>query len=282
MSQPITAALIKELRDMTGVGMAKCKEALEKSGGDIQIAVDNLRKAGIAGAVKKEGRATNEGMIASHATDSQVAVVEIKAETDFVVRNERFQQFAAEVAKLIATLKPANLEELAQFSYPNENLTVDQYRSTLMQTLGENIQVCRFQIFPKGGDNSIGVYSHLGGKIVCVVAIDGSGSEEQLCKDIAMHIAASSPEYLSPETVPQDIIDRERDVAQGQVAGKPAQIIDKIIAGKLDAFYDTNCLLRQKYLRDDQITIAELVEKRAKETNKPLKVVNFIRWNVGQ
>lgn len=282
MSQAITAALIKELRELTGVGMAKCKEALEKSGGDIQLAIDNLRKAGIAGAVKKEGRATNEGMIAFYAADSQVAVVEIKAETDFVVRNERFQQFATEIAKLIATSTPANLEELAQLPYPNENLTVDQYRSTLMQTLGENIQLCRFQIFPKDENSSVGVYSHLGGKILSAVTADGSGDQEQLCKDIAMHIAASSPEYLSPESVPQDVIDRERSVAEAQVVGKPAQIIDKIIAGKLDAFYDTNCLLRQKYLRDDQVTIAQLVEKRAKEIGKPLQLVNFIRWNVGQ
>jgi len=282
MSQPITAALIKELRDLTGVGMTKCKEALEKSGGDIQTAIDNLRKAGIAGAVKKEGRATNEGMIASASTDSQVAVVEIKAETDFVVRNDRFQQFATEVANLIATSSPANLEDLAQLPYPNEGLTVDQYRSTLVQTLGENIQICRFQVFPKGENCSVGIYSHLGGKILCAVTIDGSADQEALCKDIAMHIAASSPEYLSPESVPQEAIERERSVAEAQVAGKPAQIKDKIMAGKLDAFYDANCLLRQKYLKDDQVTIAELVEKHAKETGKPLKLVDFIRWNVGQ
>jgi len=279
----VTPALIKELRERTGVGMAKCKEALEKSQGDIELAIANLRKAGMATAVKKEGRDTNEGMIGSFASTDAVAVVEVNAETDFVVRNDRFQEFALQIAKRIAETQPASLEQFASEAYQTgDEHTVDQQRSTLVQTLGENIQIKRLKWFPKDKNTSIGLYSHLGGKIVTAVVISGSDEEETLAKDIGMHIAAAAPEYLSPETVPEEVLAQEKDIAQSQVQGKPEHILDKIIAGKLDAFYDTNCLLRQHYLKDDSLTIAQLVEKRAAEKGKPLKIVDFIRWNVGQ
>lgn len=279
----ITPGMIKELRERTGVGMAKCKEALEEAKGDMELAIANLRKAGMASAVKKEGRETKEGMIGIAENGQTVAIVEANAETDFVVKNDRFKEFLNNIAQEVAKTNPPSLDAFLQQPYSKEpGITVDQYRATVVQTIGENIQIRRILILNKTGDRSLGIYSHLGGKIVTVVEITGSGSEEAIAKDIAMHIAAAAPEYLSPEKVPQEIINNEKDIAKAQIQGKPANMVDKIVEGKVNAYYDTNCLIRQKYIRDDAITIADLVNKRAKETGKPLTVVNFIRWSVGQ
>lgn len=279
----VTPAMIKELRDRTGVGMGKCKEALEEAKGDMELAIANLRKAGMASAVKKEGRETKEGLIGSAENGKIVAIVEVNAETDFVAKNERFREFLENIAAEVAKTNPPSLDAFLQQKFSKEPaLTVDQYRSTVIQTIGENIQIRRIMTVQKGADQSVGVYSHLGGKILTMVEIKGSAGEEALAKDIAMHTAAAAPDYLSPEKVPQEIIANERDIAQGQIQGKPANIVEKIVDGKINAFYDANCLVRQKYIRDDSITISDLVSKRAKETGKPLVVTNFIRWMVGQ
>lgn len=283
MSHPVTPAMIKELRDRTGVGMGKCKEALEVSKGDMELAIANLRKAGIATAVKKEGRATNEGMIGTAENGQTVSLVEINAETDFVIRNERFQEFLRNIAEEVAVTRPASLEAFLQQKYSKDPaLTIDQYRSTIVQTIGENIQIKRIKAIPKGSEKSIGTYIHLGGKIVTLVEISGSSAFVDLAKDIAMHVAAASPEYLAPEKVPQEVIAHEKDIAQSQIKNKPANIIDKIVDGKLNAFYDSACLTRQKYIRDDSVSIADLVNKRAKDTGKPAAVTDFLRWSIGQ
>lgn len=280
----VTAALIKELRERTGVGMGKCKEALEQSQGDIELAISNLRKAGMASAVKKEGRSTNEGVIVFAEIPQAVAVIEVNTETDFVARNDRFQQFVSQIATEVAKHAPKTVEDFLEHSYESDghHMTVDQHRATLVQAIGENIQIKRLKIFPKGSDKSIGVYSHLGGKIVSVVELSGATGEEGLAKEIAMHIAAASPEYLSPEAVPADVIANERDVAQSQMKGKPANMIDKIVEGKLEAYYGTACLTHQKFIKNDQITIEELVAQRAKAIGKPLKLTGFIRWGLNQ
>ncbi len=283
MSNPVTPAMIKELRERTGVGMGKCKEALEESKGDMDLAIANLRKSGMASAVKKEGRATNEGMIGFAESPQHVAIVEVNAETDFVVKNDRFKQFLDSIAHEVAATHPATLEAFLDQKYSKDHaLTIDQYRATIVQTIGENIQIRRLTLIPKKADKSIGIYSHLGGKILTAVEIEGSNSEEALAKDIAMHIAAAAPEYLSPEKVPENVIASEKEIAKGQVKGKPENIVDKIVSGKINAFYDQACLVNQKYIRDDSQTIAELVEKKAKQQGKPLKITNFLRWSVGQ
>lgn len=281
--QPVTAAMIKELRDRTGVGMGKCKEALEESKGDMDLAIANLRKAGIASAVKKEGRATNEGMIAASETPDTVAIVEVNAETDFVVKNDKFQEFLRNIAEDAAKTKPATLEAFLGQKYSKDNeLTIDQYRSTIVQTIGENIQIRRLELVPKASDKSIGVYSHLGGKILTFVEITGHSGEEALAKDIAMHTAAAAPEFLSPEQVPSSILENEKEIAAAQMQGKPANMLEKIVEGKINSYYDSVCLVRQKYIRDDSLTITDLVNKRAKEVGKPLTVTRFARWVVGQ
>lgn len=281
--QPITPNLIKELRDRTGVGMGKCKEALEEADGDIELAIANLRKAGMAHAVKKQGRETNEGMIGIGENNDAVAFVEINAETDFVVKNDRFQEFLRNIAHEVAATKPASLEAFLSQKYSkDQHLTIDQYRATIVQAIGENIQIRRLKILPRGKNRSVGIYSHSGGKIVTAVEIDGSDAEEALAKDIAMHIAAAAPEYISPDKVPENVISHEKDIAKSQIQGKPANIVDKIVEGKLKAYFDSVCLLQQHYIKNDQVTIAELVGNRAKEMNKPLVVKEFLRWNVGQ
>jgi elongation factor Ts len=279
----ITTSMIKELRDRTGIGMGKCKEALEEANGDLELAISNLRKAGMASAVKKEGRATNEGMIGTAETPSAIAIVEVNAETDFVVKNDRFQEFLKNIAQEAAETAPASLETFLQQKFSKDQaLTIDQYRATIVQAIGENIQIRRLITIQKVPQKSLGLYSHLGGKIVTLVEITGSGKEEAIAKDIAMHVAAAAPDYLSPENVPADVINSENEIAKSQVQGKPENIVEKIVEGKVKAFYDATCLLCQKYIRDDSISIIDLVNQRAKEAGVPLVVTHFLRWSVGQ
>ena len=279
----VTAAMIKELRERTGIGMGKCKEALDEANGDINLAIENLRKSGLAQAVKKEGRATNEGVISVAENSNAIAIVEVNAETDFVVKNDRFQDFLKSITEEIITTQPASLEAFLGQKYSKDNsLTIDEFRATIIQAIGENIQIRRLLLLPKTADKSVGVYSHLGGKIVTAVEIVGSSKQEDLAKGIAMHVAAAAPEYLAPENVPENIINTEKEIAREQVQGKPANIVDKIVEGKLSAYYDAACLTRQKYIRDDSLTIAELVSNKAKQDGGELKLSNFIRWAVGQ
>ncbi len=279
----ITAQMVKTLRERTGIGMGKCKEALQESGGDIELAIENLRKAGIASAVKKEGREANEGVICTAENGNYIALVEVNAETDFVAKNERFQTFATNLAEEVCNTQPANVADfLAQNYSKDSNLTIDQYRATLVQELGENIQVRRVELFPKKGDASLALYSHMGGKLVTLVEISGSSEEEELAKDIAMHVAAEAPEYLSSNEVPERVIEHEKEIARAQMKDKPANIIEKILVGKLNAYFDQVCLLNQKFVKDPDLTIKALVEKRGKESGKPLTVSQFLRWKVGE
>ncbi|MFI5333590.1 MAG: translation elongation factor Ts [Chlamydiales bacterium] len=283
MSSKFTAEDVKTLRERTGVGMGKCKEALEQAGGDMEKAIDILRKAGMASAVKKEGRETREGVIGADEGKSAIAVLEVNAETDFVTKNEKFVEFVKDVCHDAAESKPASLDLfINQKSKKDPNVTIDQYRALVMQSLGENIRFKRLAIIPKSPDLSIGIYSHMGGKIVCIVEISGGAGQEALARDIAMHVAAESPDYLRPEEIPQDIIARESEIAREQVKGKPANIVDKIVEGKLKAFYDQVCLLSQKYVKDNAVTIAQLLENESKRLGKKLTLKKFIRWKVGE
>jgi elongation factor Ts len=282
MSQ-VTAEMVKKLRDRTGVSMGKCKEALDQTQGDMEKAIDYLRKAGVASAVKKEGRETNEGMIASAESDKAIALIEINAETDFVVQNEKFKTFAHDIAKEAAETMPSSLDAfLKQSLRKDKTVTVDELRALVIQSLGENIKIRRMTIFPKSPTLSIGVYSHMAGKIVTLVEMEGGAGHEMLAREIAMHTAAESPDYLKPEEVPAAVLAREEEIARSQVKDKPPQIVDKIVAGKIQAFYDQACLLYQKFVKDNTVTIAALVEKEAKRLGKPLVIRRFIRWRVGE
>lgn len=279
----ITVAMIKELRERTGIGMAKCKSALEEANGDMEKAIDDLRKAGMAQAVKKAGREANEGKIGVCETKDLLALVEVNAETDFVVNNDAFQEFVKDMAEEIAKTKPSSLESFLQQKFSKDpRTTIDEHRAHLVQKIGENIQIRRLEVIPKKANSSVGFYSHIGGKMVTVVAISGSSEASSLSKDIAMHIAAANPDFLSPETVPQTVIDHEKEIAAEQLKGKPKNIMDKILEGKVNAFFDQVCLTRQKFIKDDTLSIDELVKKHSKESGKPLEITSFSRWCIGE
>jgi elongation factor Ts len=279
----VTPGLIKKLRERTGVGMGKCKVALEEAKGDLEKAIENLRKAGMASAVKKEGREANEGLIAIGESDKAIALVEVNSETDFVAQNEKFKTFLKNVADEAAESQPASLEALlAQKSKEDPSITIDEYRAITVQSLGENIQVKRMKVLPKSSDVSVGVYSHMGGKIVTAVVMTGGQGNEALARDIAMHVAAEAPEYLAPADVPEEINEREREIGRSQVTGKPENIIEKIVEGKLRAFYDQFCMLNQKYIKDNSVNIAAFLEKESKATGKTLSIQSFLRWQIGE
>ena len=279
----ITAAMIKQLRDRTGISITKCKRALEEAQGDMDVAIDNLRKSGAASAVKKAGREANEGLIGFAKNGNAVAIVEVNAETDFVTNNERFREFLENISQEVLNTTPDNVEAFLQQQYSKDSsITIEEYRASLVQAIGENIQIRRTKVLRQGAGHSLGIYQHLGGKIVVVVEMEGDG-EEELAKDIAMHTAAAAPDYLSPEQIPADVIAKEREIARSQMEGKkPENIIDKIVDGKLNAFYKDVCLLQQQFVKDDKFSVGALLEQKSKETGKPLKITAFTRWSVGQ
>jgi elongation factor Ts len=283
MMKEITADMVRVLRERTGVGMGKCKEALVLSEGDMEKAIDHLRKAGMAAGVKKEGRETKEGLILTGEDAHTLVLAEANAETDFVAQNDRFKHFVHDVVKQALETKPKSLEELSeQPYYKDRSITIDQYRNLVIQALGENIQLRRLEVIHKHPNSSYGIYSHMGGKLVVLVEIEGASGQEGIAKEIAMHIAAESPEYLKAQEIPPHIIAREEEIARATVEGKPANIIEKIVAGKVKAFTEQVCLIHQKYVKDNSVTVQQFLETCAKKIGKPLSIRCFWRWKVGQ
>ncbi|HSX13758.1 MAG TPA: translation elongation factor Ts [Chlamydiales bacterium] len=279
----ITADMIRELRERTGVAMGKCKEALVLSQGDMEKAIDHLRKVGMAAGVKKEGRETKEGMILTGENNEVLVLAEANVETDFVAQNDRFKHFLHDVVKQAIETKPKSLNELMEQPYfKDKSITLDQYRNLVIQALGENIQVRKVEVIHKHPNSSYGIYSHMGGKLVVIVEVDGAPDQEGIAKEIAMHTAAENPDYLRSEEIPAHVRAREEEIARSQVEGKPANVMDKIIAGKLKAFEDQVCLLNQKYVKDSSVTIQQFLEICSKKIGKPLSLRCFWRWKVGQ
>ncbi|MCH9634088.1 MAG: Elongation factor Ts [Chlamydiae bacterium] len=273
----ITAQKVKELRERTGVGMSKCKKALEESSGDINLAIDNLRKAGMASAVKKEGREANEGLISFAENKSHIALLAINSETDFVAKNDKFKDYLKNMVEEALLSKPETTDSfLAQKYSKGDGMTIDEYRATIVQVLGENIVIKKLLIIDKMKDHSYGVYSHMQGKIVTCVELAGA-NQESLAKDVAMHVAAEAPEYLNPEEIPASVVEHEKEIAKAQMKGKPEHIIDKILSGKIDSFYDQVCLTKQKFIKDSKMSVEQFVAAQ----QKGLKVSKFIRWQIG-
>lgn len=278
----ITAEMVKELRERTGIGMAKCKEALVLAEGDPEKAVDILRKAGLSAALKKESRETKEGMILTMENPSTLVLAEGNTETDFVAQNERFKHFLHDCAMQALDTKPNSLDQLLHQPYfRDKSITIDQFRNLTIQTLGENIQLRRLEIIPKHPNCSYGIYSHMGGKLVVVVELEGAKGQEAIAKEIAMHIAAENPDYLRPEEIPPQVLAREEEIARSQVQGKPANILDKIVSSKVQAFVDLVTLIRQKYVKDNSKTVQQFLEGHAKTIGKPLSIRCFWRWKLG-
>jgi elongation factor Ts len=267
----ITASAVKDLREKTGVGMMEAKKALEEAGGDFEKAVDILRKKGLSAAAKKSARVAAEGMIASAQQGPVGVLIEVNSETDFVAKNEDFQAFAKGLAVLVAEQAPADVAALNQLSIDGEN--VEARRNALVQKIGENIAIRRFERYQAAG--TIAIYLH-GTRIG--VMVEYAGGDEQLGKDVAMHIAAANPLYLSRETVPADAVARERAIYEDQArqTGKPTPVIAKIVDGKLEKFYGDTCLLEQIFIKDPD------GKQKVKGILKGATITRFIRFQLGE
>lgn len=261
----ITAAMVKELREITGAGMMDCKKALAGAGGDLELALENLRKAGIAKAAKKAERATKEGRAATLIQDGKAAVVEISCETDFVAKTDDFGTLVQEVlAGTVALDADGDVTETVA-EQQSDCLTA------LIGRIGENMQIRRAACWQLKG--TAATYIHGNGRVGVLVEAQNC-DDEQLLRDICMHVAAFRPAYIVPEDVPQEVLAKEREIAAAQVEGKPANIIDKIVMGKINKWYTETCLTRQPWIRDDKKCLAKLAPK--------LNVCRFLRWEVGE
>lgn len=270
----ITASLVKELRERTGAGMMECKKALVETDGDIEAAIEHMRKTGMAKADKKADRVAAEGaiVIKTDMNRKNAAIVEINSETDFVAGGEDFQKFANEVCDKLLSEKPADLEALNAIKLESGE-TVDEMRRGLIAKIGENISIRRITNMSTSG--MLGVYLH-GSRIGVVV--DMEGGDEELAKDVAMHIAASKPECVSADQVSQESIQKEREIfeAQAQDSGKPANIIEKMVEGRIKKFVNEITLYGQPFVKDPDMTVEKLV------SSKNAKVIGFQRFEVGE
>jgi elongation factor Ts len=285
----ITAALVKELREISGAGMMDCKKALVENEGNLEQSVDWLRKKGLAAAAKKAGRVAADGLVGIVAEGSQGAMVEVNCETDFVARNEQFQGFVAAVARL--ALKASDVEALKTMSLPGESLTVAEKLTQLVATIGENMQLRRMAKLSVSS-GSIASYMHSAvvpglGKIGVLVGLESAGDKAKLTalgKQIAMHVAASNPQALTIEAVDPAMLERERSVLaeQAKASGKPAEIIGKMVEGRLRKYYEEVVLLEQAYVHDPDTRVKQAVEKAGKELGAPVKVAGFVRFALGE
>lgn len=286
----ITASLVKELREKTGAGMMDCKKALSETGGDLEGAVDWLRKKGLAAAAKKAGRVASEGLVAAATAGTAGALVEVNSETDFVARNDKFQTFASQLAEL-ALRTDGDVETLRQSEYPGTGHTVTDELPTLVATIGENINLRRSAKL-EVGDGVVASYVHNSlapnlGKIGVLVALESTGDKaklEQFGRQLAMHIAAARPEAVNVEDVDASALDRERNVLadQARASGKPEDIIAKMVEGRLRKYYEEVVLLEQTYVIDGESKVRKAVEALAKEIGATVAVKSFVRFTLGE
>jgi elongation factor Ts len=286
----VTAALVKELREKTGAGMMDCKRALGDSGGDIEAAVDWLRKKGLAAAANKAGRVAAEGLIGVATRGPVGALVEVNSETDFVARNKDFQSFVRGVSEL-ALDGNGEIESLKEAPFPSSGRTVEAELTQLISTIGENLVLRRLQrLSTKEGAVFSYIHNALGpgiGKIGVIVVLTSAAPGDQLAelgKQLAMHIAAASPLYLDIASVPQTALDRERGVLreQARASGKPEGIVEKMVDGRLRKFYEEVVLLEQIFVVDQETRVAIVVEKAGKAIGMPIRVAGFARFALGE
>jgi elongation factor Ts len=278
----ISAKQVKELRDATNVGMMECKRALQEAGGDLDAAIKLLRERGVAIAGKKASRAVNEGLVAAEVyNDNKNAVmIEVNCETDFVARNENFQAFVKTLVSKARDVADGGLAEAVK-----EDMTAK------IAEIGENMRVNRNVSYSLSGSGMAAVYVHLGGKVGVMLEL-GCGKEEtaaspvfaELAKDITLHIAAVSPKYIRPEDVPADVVDAEKEIYTSQMKneGKPENIIEKIVTGKINKFLSQICLLKQEFVKDTDLTVEQLIQAKAKDLGDQIEVRRFVRYQLGE
>jgi elongation factor Ts len=284
----ITAALVKELREVSGAGMMDCKKALAENGGSLEQAIDWLRKKGIAGAAKKAGRVAAEGLVAVVSGDKKAVMVEVNSETDFVARNDKFQDFVSSVAK--AALAANDLDALKNAKLPDGQIVAEKL-TQLVATIGENMNLRRMAKL-EVKDGVVATYVHNAiapnmGKIGVLVALESTGDKAKLAaigKQIAMHVAHSNPQALDIASVDPASVDRERAILteQAQGSGKPAEVIAKMVEGRLRKFYEQEVLLEQTFVIDNENQVKKVVENAAKEVGAPVKLTGFARFALGE
>ncbi len=271
----ITASLVKELRERTGAGMMDCKKALTQTDGDIDAAIDYLRENGIAKAAKKADRIAAEGLSYIEVKGNKAVILEINSETDFVAKNEKFVALVKNVANAILAAEPKSLEEALQVQA--EGGTVEAVINEGIATIGEKLSLRRFEVLYKTDADAFGAYSHMGGRIGVLTLIEGS-TDEQAAKDVAMHIAALAPRYLDESEVPADVLEHEKKVLTEQALneGKPANIVEKMIVGRINKFLEEITVVKQKFVKDDSLTVEKFV------ASKGGKLAKFVRYEVGE
>ncbi len=284
-----TAADVKNLREMTGVGMMDCKKALAASDGDMDKAVEFLREKGLAASAKKAGRIAAEGMAYAAVIDGTGVVVEVNAETDFVGKNEKFVDFVKGVAATVAAQAPANLDVLMDCKYNGTDLSVLQQQQEMVLVIGENIKVRRFARFPEGVSVP---YIHAGGKIGVLVNLDVDGEVTdkvlEMGKDMAMQIAALNPRFWDKSQVTPDVLEEEKRIMLAQMdndpkmASKPTQVKEKIVEGKLNKFYAENCLLQQDFVKDGDMTVEQYMNSVAKAAGVSVRLLDAVRFEKGE
>lgn len=271
----IKAAQVKELRDSTGVGMMDAKKALVQAEGDMDKAVDILREKGVATAAKKADCISAEGLSYIHVEGNTAAAVEVNSETDYVAKNEQFQQLVKDIATAIASNKPASVEEAQDVKLANGD-TISEAITSAITTIGENITLRRFEIIEKEENETFGAYEHMGGRISVLTLIDGG--DEEVAKNVAMHVAALNPQYLNRDEVPQEIRDHELNVLSEQAKneGKPEHIVEKMVEGRLNKWLGDISLIDQPYVKDGDKTVQEYL----KDNGATIK--SYTRLEVGE
>lgn len=286
----ITAAMVKELREKTGAGMMDCKKALNEVGADLEAAVDWLRKKGLAAAAKKAGRVAAEGLVGVVSTGTVGAVLEVNAETDFVARNEKFQDFVSQVTKLAAN-HDLTLETLKTTVYGEGDATVESFLTQLIAVIGENMSLRRLARLSVN-QGVVASYIHNSaapgvGKIGVLVALESTGNAAELAdlgKKIAMHVAAANPQALAIADVDPAALDRERAVLadQARASGRPEEIIEKMVEGRIRKYYEEIVLLEQAFVLDPQSKISQVVETASKALGAPIQLTGFVRYALGE
>ena len=270
----MNAKLIKELRDISGAGMMDCKKALEENDNDIKKATEWLREKGIAKAAKKAGRIAAEGLSTVITEGNKAVILEINCETDFVAKNEKFQNFVNEVARTILNSNAKTNEEA--LALPCEDGTLNDAVTNMTATIGEKISFRRFTLLEKSDDQNFGEYIHMGGKISVLTLLDGAN--EEVAKDVSMHAAAMRPEYVKKEQVPEEQVEHEKKILTEQAIaeGKPANIAEKMVMGRINKFYKEICLEEQEFVKDNSVSVAKYV------SNNGGQIVDVIRYEVGE
>ncbi|MGR3763889.1 translation elongation factor Ts [Rossellomorea sp. NS-SX7] len=272
----ITAQMVKELREKTGAGMMDCKKALTETDGDMDKAIDFLREKGIAKAAKKADRIAAEGTTFITSEGNTAIILEVNAETDFVAKNENFQNLVSELAEHLLAEKPASVEEAMDQKMKNGS-TVTEFINTAIAKIGEKITLRRFEIRTKGDNAAFGEYLHMGGRIAVLSVVEGT-TDANVAKDVAMHAAALNPKYVSRDQVSAEEVEREREVLKQQALneGKPENIVEKMVEGRLGKYFEDVCILDQAFVKNPDQKVRQYLE-----SNKAT-LTDFIRYEVGE